>query len=215
MIDSHDPLEQARNETSDAPDPLHRQYPDDAVVEEARIEDFLETDSDNDQGQDVDDDTELVDDIPVDTCMELADDILNGVGDRDEEDPDGVIGHEDIEHDKPDEDVERSPKDLAEFSYVDDDGYIVCTVPPYASHGTKQIGRIATWPKEKPENERSVSISCFLHGGCKPKALRRWQVTDATLMEWLYTGKFEHPCTHARKVDLRKEHMSTLPSFVD
>ena len=63
-------------------------------------------------------------------------------------------------------------------------GYINTDVLPWSA--LVNVGRITDWPKDKPEQDRSVSCRCYMHPGCGTPAKRRHAVTDRIFSSWLF-----------------------------
>ena len=89
---------------------------------------------------------------------------------------------------------------------INDKGYVFCSVEPWSQWPV--LGRLTTWPKEKPEHERSASMSCHLHGfGCSA-ARARSKVTDEQFLKWLYLGTIPQPGDSPEAQNLHfKNHM--------
>jgi len=68
---------------------------------------------------------------------------------------------------------------------VDAQGYVTCSLEPWAVYPT--LGRITSWPKRKPEAERSSSCHCNIHRECKV-ARKRSEAADDTYLRWLHAG---------------------------
>lgn len=82
-------------------------------------------------------------------------------------------------------------------------GYVTCSLEPFKSKNV--IGRITTWPENKPLNNRSVACRCYLHPKCSG-ALPRRVVEDEALLLWLCSAKWEDAADEQRKADLREQH---------
>lgn len=87
---------------------------------------------------------------------------------------------------------------------VTESGYVSCALPPY---NAKLLGgRITTWPAHEPMFRRSVGMVCYYHSNCRSPARYRSQVSDACLMDWLYSATIEVDATTARKRELARAH---------
>lgn len=82
-------------------------------------------------------------------------------------------------------------------------GYITCPLVGWSP--VAAVGRITTWPEDKPMHSRSVSCRCYLHTGCSVAKIRA-KVSAEELMTWLFKGGLELSATPARKKTLGEEH---------
>ena len=64
-------------------------------------------------------------------------------------------------------------------------GYVSCPRPPFDCK--TNIGRVTTWPRERPMHARSVSCRCYVHPRCSFAKPRR-AIDDNDLLSWLLTG---------------------------
>ena len=102
--------------------------------------------------------------------------------------------------------------DFVEASDVNDVGYVTCPLEPWASKA--RVGRISTWPFNKPLENRSVAMRCYVHPNCTV-AKARWRVTDQQLLKWLFSGTIpESGCTAARRAELQKQHVALFPGIL-
>ena len=84
-----------------------------------------------------------------------------------------------------------SVEELVANSAISPYGNVTCTLAPYSSMA--RVGRLTTWPVERPLHLRSASMQCSLHTGSGVTcslARARATVSDATLLKWLYMGEF-------------------------
>ena len=80
-----------------------------------------------------------------------------------------------------------APAALAASAIMDVGGYVTSTAPPWSDLGN--IGRITSWPWDKPEMQRSCSAKCYVHPGCSSPAKVRWKTPDALLLKWLFSAQ--------------------------
>lgn len=85
---------------------------------------------------------------------------------------------------------------------VDAKGFVTCPVPPWCD--LVQVGKITSWPKDLPLAKRSFSCRCLAHAGCKTPAKKG--VTQAWILQWLFSGKCEPMCIGSRSAVLREQH---------
>ena len=177
------------------------------------------SDSDSDDDNLVSEDAAMVRDLPRDQIEDIADELAHFHGIAEVEDAEQLeAGAGD--HVGPDADGEAkpavlSPEELADLSHVGDGGYISCDAEPFASMGFRSIGRITSWPENKPYEKRSHSCSCFLHGSCKSPARLTRKVDNKFLLVWLYSGVHEPYTTAARKSELRELHKKKFAELLE
>lgn len=61
-------------------------------------------------------------------------------------------------------------EELADVSFTDEEGYVICSAPQLASLSRYSIGRVTDCPELAEESKQNISCSCFLPGGCKSPA---------------------------------------------
>ena len=93
-----------------------------------------------------------------------------------------------------------TPEDAAANTDVNDAGYAICRLEPWASRAS--AGHISEWPADAELEKRSVSCRCYLHVGCSVLASRR-RADDVLLLRWLYSGRI--PPLDSTYDDLRAE----------
>ena len=81
--------------------------------------------------------------------------------------------------------------DAITHCHISDSGYVSCDVPPWDAVTT--LGRITTWPKQKPEAERSISCRCYIHTQCFSAAKRTKHCSRDILLRWLLSGQIPAP----------------------
>ena len=97
----------------------------------------------------------------------------------DDGDLDGVVSAED---------EEMSIRERARANaMVSPMGYIATDVVPWSAMAS--VGRITSWPASVDLAKRSVSCRCYMHPGCSSPARRRAQISDAELIDWLFSEK--------------------------
>jgi hypothetical protein len=75
--------------------------------------------------------------------------------------------------------------ELAAVSVVAASGEVRCDVAPWC--GLSRLGRITTWPEDKPMHQRSASMRCALHPNCSV-VKKRSTCSDEKLLTWLYSA---------------------------
>ena len=104
--------------------------------------------------------------------------------------------------------------DVRKDVIMDDNGFISCPRQPWAEFAS--IGRITTWPANKPMEKRSVSCKCHIHAAkCSSPARMRIAVTDEELLAWLFAGKCEPLASAGRCDELTKEHKALWAPTID
>ena len=83
-------------------------------------------------------------------------------------------------------------------------GYVSCPLSPF--NVKPCLGRLTTWPSNRPINRRSLSFRCYLHGGCSI-AIARPKVDDQLLFQWLLQARVELGTGSARQAELKKERL--------
>jgi hypothetical protein len=92
-------------------------------------------------------------------------------------------------------------------------GHVSCPQEPWAQY--PRIGRITTWPQDKPLDKRSVSCKCYYHDNCSSPARGRSRVSDAVLLAWLFAGQCEPMCSRGRSMQLAADHKLMFARIVD
>lgn len=80
---------------------------------------------------------------------------------------------------------EASVEQAVAAAEVDSAGYITVPVGPWSA--LPVLGRLTSWPEEKPVELRSVSCRCRMHPRCSVTKARR-RITDAQLVAWLVSA---------------------------
>ena len=94
--------------------------------------------------------------------------------------------------------------DLALSPQVSATGYVSSPAGIWSTLGS--IGRVTSWPAQKPMLARSVSMKRYLHPGCTCPAKGRTKVSDQFLIEWLFAGVHEPGAASGRKKELGSLH---------
>ena len=106
-----------------------------------------------------------------------------------------------------------TPLEVARTAYIDEHGWVRCPTQPWASMGGP-VGRLTTWPLDKPLAKRSVGMRCYMHPRCS-RAVMRTAATDLQLLEWLFNGRpLPLDATEASRVAAHDEHMVAFYSVV-
>ena len=77
-----------------------------------------------------------------------------------------------------------SLEDLIAATTVSPSGHVSCSIAPWSARPV--LGRITTWPQDREEIKRSVSLRCSLHPRCSVARARR-RAPDELLLRWLYS----------------------------
>ena len=96
---------------------------------------------------------------------------------------------------------------------ADADGFITCSLPPWASEGC--LGRITDFPKDKPPSQRSITLKCALHDKCTTAPRKRRVISDRMLLFWLYSVKLERFVSRDRSAELTAEHNRQFAIVID
>ena len=91
-------------------------------------------------------------------------------------------------------------------------GYVSCSVPPFIAK--PMIGRLTTWPADRPVERRSVSMRCYMHTGCVSSAKGRTKISDDQLLRWLFSGEFKPDATSAQKKAGAIEHKAHFAAIL-
>lgn len=77
---------------------------------------------------------------------------------------------------------------LIEATTIDDDGYVKCSIEPFASVNSGWLARITEWPRAAPIRKQNVAIQCYMHGGKCSAARGRHRFDNSQLLAWLFSG---------------------------
>lgn len=128
----------------------------------------------------------------IDNMDDAGDD--EGGDDDDEED---IFG---------DDAAEPTAAELAAAAEVQATGHVRSRMHPW--NKLAAVGRITTWPENKPMDSRSVSCRCYAHPRCSIAKPRK-RVTDAVLLTWLFSGRIPSiESTAAEKAAMQREHLA-------
>jgi hypothetical protein len=157
----------------------------------------------------IDFDGELLHDIPLDVCDDLEAEMVRAMHL-------GDVGADHVVPQPEGEDEQRTPAFFASKSTIDINGRVICQVEPFSSKGIMGIGRITTWPEDKPLAERSISCLCLLHGGCRSPARKVGKVSQEQLLQWLYTdtAHLQWPMSKQKLDELRKSHQKAFTAIL-
>ena len=101
-----------------------------------------------------------------------------------------------------------TPRELAVRAEVSDTGYVSVADLPWSAYA-RHPGRITTWPANKPVEQRSVSMRCYLHPGCSI-AKGRLRITDLRLLEWLFSAEVNIGAPVAEQHAMRARHKAAF-----
>ena len=98
-------------------------------------------------------------------------------------------------------------EDIIAAATISGSGNVACALPPYDS---LRVGRLTTWPEDRPPEKRSVSMKCFIHTGqgiqCAA-AKARSKCTDEQLLRWLFSAEaLPDSPSKAQRKDIADRH---------
>lgn len=98
-----------------------------------------------------------------------------------------------------------TPAEAAAVARVQAAGYVTCILAPWSD--MTHVGRITTWPDDRPVAQRSVGCRCYQHPRCSVSKARS-KVSDELLLRWLFSGEIPgSEATPAQKAAMRESHM--------
>ena len=104
--------------------------------------------------------------------------------------------------------AENGPENIIELciasARVSGMGYVSCPVEPM--NRIVNVGRITTFPANKPLAQRSVAVKCYLHSNCSVTRLRS-RFEDHHLLRWLFAGEcLPHGASAAQRAAAGTRH---------
>ena len=117
---------------------------------------------------------------------EVIDDLAESIDEEHEVDAAATDEPESPSSEADAERLELTAKDFANASWTDENGYVHCDREPWVGAVPLAIGRITSFPQDRPYDQRVHSARCYRHVNCRSPLRKVSVVPELLLLEWLF-----------------------------